>query len=59
VEFRVGIENGTETVLREEKGKHPERVFTGRPLRQANMRSWRNAPKRSLNGRSWVRGTPT
>ena len=30
-------------VLREENGKHPERVFTyrGRPLRQANTKAWR------------------
>ena len=36
-------------VLNEEKGKHPERVFTykGRPLGQVNTRSWRNALKRA------------
>ena len=36
-------------VLQEEKGKHPERVFTykGRPLGQVNTRSWRNALKRA------------
>ncbi len=36
-------------VLREEMGKHRERVFTyrGTPLGQANTRSWRNALKRA------------
>ena len=36
-------------VLNEEKGKHPERVFTykGRPLGQLNTRSWRDALKRA------------
>ena len=36
-------------VLREEQGKHRERVFTfkGRPLGQANTRAWRNALKRA------------
>ena len=36
-------------VLNEEKGKHPERVFTykGRPLGQVNTRSWRNALNRA------------
>jgi integrase len=36
-------------VLNDEKGKHPDRVFTykGRPLGQVNTRSWRNALKRA------------
>ena len=36
-------------VLREEQGKHSDRVFTykGRPLGQVNTRSWRNALKRA------------
>jgi integrase len=45
----VPLNDGAMAVLNEEKGKHPERVFTykGRPLGQANTRSWRNALKRA------------
>ena len=45
----VPLNDDAMAVLNEEKGKHPERVFTykGRPLGQANTRSWRNALKRA------------
>ena len=37
------------TAFVEEKGKHPDRVFTfkGRPIAQVNTRAWRNALKRA------------
>lgn len=45
----VPLNEEATAVLREEQGKHPVRVFTfrGRPLGQANTRSWRNALKRA------------
>lgn len=45
----VPLNDDAMAVLSEEKGKHPERVFTykGRPLGQVNTRSWRNALKRA------------
>ena len=45
----VPLNDEAMAVLREELGKHPERVFTfkGRPLGQANTRAWRNALKRA------------
>jgi integrase len=45
----VPLNDDAMAVLREEKGTHPERVFTfkGRPLGQANTRAWRNALKRA------------
>jgi integrase len=45
----VPLNDEAMAVLNEEKGKHPERVFTykGQPLGQLNTRSWRNALKRA------------
>jgi integrase len=45
----VPLNDDAMAVLNEEKGKHPERVFTygGKPLGQVNTRSWRNALKRA------------
>lgn len=45
----VSLNDEALAVLHAEMGKHPERVFTfrGRPLVQANTRSWRNALKRA------------
>jgi len=45
----VPLNDDAMAVLSEEKGKHPDRVFTykGRPLGQVNTRSWRNALKRA------------
>jgi len=45
----VPLNDHAMAVLNEEKGKHREHVFTykGRPLGQANTRSWRNALKRA------------
>ena len=45
----VPLNDDAMAVLNEEKGKHPDRVFTykGRPLGQVNTRSWRNALKRA------------
>jgi integrase len=45
----VPLNDDAMAVLNEEKGKHPERVFTykGRPFGQVNTRSWRNALKRA------------
>ena len=45
----VPLNDEAMAVLNEEKGKHPERVFTykGRPLGQLNTRSWRNGLKRA------------
>ena len=45
----VPLNDEAMAVLQEEKGKHPERVFTfkGRPLGQVNTRSWRNALQRA------------
>ena len=36
-------------VVREQRGKHPTRVFTykGQPIKQANKRAWYNALKRA------------
>ena len=45
----VPLNDEAMAVLNEEKGKHPDRVFTykGRFLGQVNTRSWRNALKRA------------
>ena len=45
----VPLNDDAMAVLREEQGKHRQRVFTfkGRPLGQANTRAWRNALKRA------------
>ena len=45
----VPLNDEAMAVLRDEQGKHQVRVFTfrGRPLGQANTRSWRNALKRA------------
>jgi integrase len=47
----VPLNDDAIAVLREEQGKHSDRVFTykGRPLGQVNTRSWRNALKRTAH----------
>ena len=41
--IRVPLNDDAMAMLNEEKGKHPDRVFTykGRPTGQVNTRSWR------------------
>lgn len=45
----IPLNDDAVAVLRDEQGKHSDRVFTyeGRPLGQVNTRSWRNALKRA------------
>src|SRR6266550_4849179 len=45
----VPLNDDAMAVLRNQKGKHPERVLTykRRPLGQGSTRSWRNALKRA------------